>query len=277
MNPFDAGERALFDQHGYVVRQDIFSAARCAALCTELSSLVCVSARRHITAELPSLAFWDLMPRSVAETLAFWDLSRGAPTGPAESWEPYVMRVGHGLHLGDGDLAAACRGPELAVPLISVGAAVLVQSAVVYKQPRSESVQFGLHQDSWYLSSEPDSLLLAFVALDDMDRENGCLKVVPGSHRLPRQSTLALLPSGFVSVDGRAQGRPPDGAVALPMRRGSVAFLHGLTFHGSAPNRSAGPRRALIVHTLGAGSRMLPSSWVQAPAGGFPSLSSVST
>ena len=273
MTPFDANERAALDEHGYVVREGVFSEARCTALCQRLSELIVASARRQISGALPSLAFWSLMPRSVDDAVAFWDLSRHTPSGPPETWESSVMRVGHGLHLVDGEFAAACQAPELTAPLASVGAVAVVQSAVVYKQPHSESVQFGLHQDSWYLPSEPDTLLLAFVALDHMDRENGCLEVVPGSHRLPRQATLTLGPGGFVSVDGRPQGRPPDGAVALPMRRGSVAFLHGLTFNGSAPNRSAGPRRALIVHTLGAGSRMLPSSWVQAPAAGFASLS----
>jgi len=273
MTPFTVPEQDSLTTEGYVIRHRAFTSERMQALCTRTSQLLADAAARHLAGALPSLDFWTLMHRSPFDALGFWDLSRGSPiTLPATAWEPFAMRLGHGLHLVDGDFDAVCRGPELALPLVSSGARSVIQSAVVYKQPHSESVQFGLHQDAWYLSSEPESLMLAFVALDDMDVDNGCLEVVPGSHRLPRQATFRMGPNGFVSVDRRDQGRPPDGAVKLPLARGSVAFLHGRTYHGSAPNRSARPRRALIVHTLG-DSPLLPSSWVQPPAGGFASLS----
>jgi phytanoyl-CoA hydroxylase len=157
------------------------------------------------------------------------------------------------------------------VTLLGHGAHV-VQSAVVYKQPRSEIVQFGLHQDAAYLTTEPQSLALAFVALDDADAENGGLVVVPGSHQFGLGERLRLGPSGFERAAGRAHRVDPRSAVLLPLKRGDVAFLDGLTYHASGPNRSDRRRRALIAHAAGAAARMHASCWVQEPASGFATL-----
>ncbi len=126
-----------------------------------------------------------------------------------------------------------------------------------------------MHQDAWYLTTEPESLALAFIALDDMDPRNGCLEVIPGSHRGGLDVALRMGPGGFVPVTGRAPPAPTrERAVPLVMEKGSVVFVHGRAYHGSEPNRSDGPRRSLIVHAMSARSRLAPSSWIL--AGGEP-------
>jgi phytanoyl-CoA hydroxylase len=146
-----------------------------------------------------------------------------------------------------------------------------VQSAVIYKQPHSDRVQFGFHRDSAYLPTDPESLVLAFVALDAATPENGCLEVIPGTHTEPLGTRLRLDPTGFTPV-GREPRPPAERRVLLPLARGSIAFVHGRALHASAPNTSSGPRRALIVHAMSALSRISPDSWVKEPPGGFPAL-----
>jgi phytanoyl-CoA hydroxylase len=183
------------------------------------------------------------------------------------------MRIGHGLHLVDDTFAALTHGPAIGGVLASlVQEAVLLQSAVVYKQPHSASVQFGLHQDAAYLTSDPESLILAFLALDDMDADNGALQLVPGSHRDPLHVSLAMGPTGFTPIAGQAPQERSYQPQLLPMRRGTVAFLHGRTLHASGPNQSPHPRRALIVHAMSGRSRLAPHCWIQPPAGGFVPL-----
>ena len=72
-----------------------------------------------------------------------------------------------------------------------------------------------------------------------------------------------------IILAGKPPAEPDYRPVLLPMTRGTIAFVHGRTLHGSGPNRAPRPRRALIVHALSGASRLSPRSWVQPPPAGF--------
>jgi len=99
------------------------------------------------------------------------------------------------------------------------------------------------HQDlAYYPLTNTDSLAVLFY-LDDADRINGCLQVIPGGHK-----------NGIVnhSRDGFFRGQmtePVDTskAIAIEGVAGSAIFLHGMTPHASAPNTSPHARRTLIL------------------------------
>ena len=98
-------------------------------------------------------------------------------------------------------------------------------------------------------------MVSAWLALDDVDESNGCMSMVPGSHRWGRRwtdylSTLTAweqLGEGFTSPDGR-----PVQPTLWPVPRGGVSFHHGLTWHGSHANTSGRPRRAIALHYMDA-------------------------
>ncbi len=267
-------EQQAFARDGYLVRPDVISRATAHALNARLSQLITHCAAEHLDGTRASLAFWDILRGSRDDASVCWDLSRGQMPARAEDWEARAMRVGHGLHRVDELFVSVARGPAIGGVLSALvpPPAWIVQSTVVYKQPRSDVVQFGLHQDAAYLTTEPESLVLAFVALDDMDEENGALSVVPGTHRGPLHVALALGPEGFYPVEGRPRPERDDAPVLLPMRRGTVVFVHGRTLHASGPNRSTRPRRALIIHVMSGTSRLSPNTWLQPPPEGFVSI-----
>jgi ectoine hydroxylase-related dioxygenase (phytanoyl-CoA dioxygenase family) len=99
------------------------------------------------------------------------------------------------------------------------------------------------HQDlAYYPLTNTDSLAVLFY-LDDADRSNGCLQVIPGVHR-----------NGILnhSCDGFFRGQitePVDvsKAIALEGVAGTAILLHGMTPHASAPNTSRHARRTLIL------------------------------
>jgi ectoine hydroxylase-related dioxygenase (phytanoyl-CoA dioxygenase family) len=99
------------------------------------------------------------------------------------------------------------------------------------------------HQDlAYYPLTNPDSLAVLFY-LDDADKRNGCLQVLPGSPGRP------LLDH---SRGGLFQGRitePLDESRAVPLegKAGGAIFLHALTPHASVANRSDRARRTLIL------------------------------
>ncbi|MRG95002.1 phytanoyl-CoA dioxygenase family protein [Polyangium spumosum] len=267
-------EQEAFARDGYFVRPGSVPATMVDALNARLSRLITRCAADHQDGTRKSLAFWDILRGSRDDASVCWDVSRGEMPARAEDWEARAMRVGHGLHRVDDLFASAARGQAIGSVLSALlpPPAWIVQSAVVYKQPRSDVVQFGLHQDAAYLTTEPESLVLAFLALDDMDAENGALSVVPGTHRDPLHVALAMGPDGFYPVEGRPRPERDYTPELLPMRRGTVAFIHGRTLHASGPNRSPRPRRALIVHAMSGTSRLASNTWIQPPPEGFQSI-----
>jgi len=114
------------------------------------------------------------------------------------------------------------------------------------------------HQDGapWAPRLAGAAALTMWVALDDADSLNGCLRVIPGSHGLdaqplrPDAHTPSLFGVGMdpVLVD---EGR----AIEVPLRCGDVSAHHPNLVHSSGPNRSDRPRRAVAIRYRGRSAR----------------------
>lgn len=92
------------------------------------------------------------------------------------------------------------------------------------------------HQDRAVTLEEADEtrMVTAWVAMSDATVENGCLQVIPGSHRgamIPHCPEAGQVGIPADSMAGR-QARP------LPVGAGGVVLFHPLTIHGSLSNRS---------------------------------------
>ncbi|MCC6446262.1 MAG: phytanoyl-CoA dioxygenase family protein [Armatimonadetes bacterium] len=130
---------------------------------------------------------------------------------------------------------------------------------IQYKPPMVGS-QTGWHQDfpAWPVLSPPD-LVTAWVALDDVTLANGCMRMVPGSHRWGESPGLG---SGEDFAPRYDPSRIPEGAEVkvepVEVRAGECSFHHCLTWHGSDINRSDRPRRAIAVHYMPAYTRFDP-------------------
>lgn len=131
-----------------------------------------------------------------------------------------------------------------------------MQSMVFTKPPGYPGQAW--HQDEYYIPTRDRSLAGAWIALDDATVENGCLYVIPQTHR-----------SGFLYPQ-RPHTRPGewdfapesygfDDSVAVPVevKAGDVIFFHGYIIHGSYQNRSDIYRRAVVNHYCNAWS-LLP-------------------
>jgi len=119
------------------------------------------------------------------------------------------------------------------------------------------------HQDflAWPVI-EPADLVSAWIALDDADVENGCMWMVPGSHRWG-----AVAPGTAMNGEFSPTYDPaliPEGAevrpVPMPVKKGHVGFHHCMTWHGSPQNPSERKRRAFAIHYM-------PGHTIYAPRG----------
>ncbi|PYM35719.1 MAG: hypothetical protein DME17_11745 [Candidatus Rokuibacteriota bacterium] len=109
------------------------------------------------------------------------------------------------------------------------------------------------HQDVTYWGLEPPLAVSGWIAIDDSDVENGCLRVVRGSHR------NGLLSHGRAEREGNLlsvnQAIPPElvdlgKAVDVCLRAGQMSLHHGLLVHGSNPNRSSRRRCGLSIRYI---------------------------
>lgn len=123
-----------------------------------------------------------------------------------------------------------------------------VQTMMYFKPPKARGQ--ALHQDNYYLRVQPGTCMAAWMALDRCDEVNGCLRVVPGSHRWPILCTdKANTKESFTDVIVPI----PEGTevTSVIMQPGDVLFFNGSLVHGSLPNRSRTRfRRSLIGHYI---------------------------
>jgi ectoine hydroxylase-related dioxygenase (phytanoyl-CoA dioxygenase family) len=153
-------------------------------------------------------------------------------------------------------LATDARLGEIAARLLGVERIRLWQDQLLHKPPSGlDRTRIGWHQDwdSWRTVASHDRFVTAWVALDDVDVENGAMQVLPGSHHwglLDGQSKFL-----DTDLDAQLDQLSAEHDVAprlLEMKAGQVSFHHVLTFHGSSTNTSQRVRRSLAVHLVDA-------------------------
>ncbi len=107
------------------------------------------------------------------------------------------------------------------------------------------------HQDNFYFCLDPPNVLTMWLALDDVDEENGALRYVAGSHQ------RGVRPHGPTEILGFSQGvldyGPDDRAreELILMQPGDLAIHHGNTIHRAEPNRSSQRHRRAFAMVFG--------------------------
>jgi ectoine hydroxylase-related dioxygenase (phytanoyl-CoA dioxygenase family) len=121
---------------------------------------------------------------------------------------------------------------------------IMLYSDQVFMKPAHCGSPKPLHQDNSYFRVTPhDYGVTCWVAIDDATEENGCMRYIPGSHK------LGLLPhkqltAAHLTPEASDLGRP----IPVPIPAGAAIFHHLLTLHSSEANRSAYSRRAWALH-----------------------------
>jgi len=167
-----------------------------------------------------------------------------------------------------------------------LGKPALGAQTMYYFKPPGAKGQ-GMHQDNFYLLAKPATCIAAWTAIDGADLDNGCMWVVPGSHRsdilCPEEGAARWMDYGdsHISKFPREQKPAP---VPVPVPRGSTLFFGGNLIHGSGPNRTKDrSRRTFIGHYIDSASEQVAKYYhpvlnmqgkivsdIVAPAGGGP-------
>ncbi|MBX3010001.1 MAG: phytanoyl-CoA dioxygenase family protein [Caldilineaceae bacterium] len=134
-----------------------------------------------------------------------------------------------------------------ALTVLLGGQPLLATDQLFMKPPRFGSAK-PYHQDNFYFQCQPaDQVITAWIALDDVDEANGCLRYINGTHRGP------ILP--HVPVPDEPHNLVPPAALVdltkealAPVGKGGVVFHHSQVLHTSHRNESDRWRRGYATH-----------------------------
>jgi ectoine hydroxylase-related dioxygenase (phytanoyl-CoA dioxygenase family) len=237
-----------FEENGFVVVRGLFTGAEIDELCAEFAAL-------HAAGPVPG----HFEPRATGAA------GTGGPADPLDA-HPRVM---HPHRISELSLRRLLDPRLRRILETLLGEEVLAAQSMFYFKPPGARGQ-ALHQDNFYLRVEPGTCVAAWIACDAIDRENGGLEVVPGTHRMdlfcPEEADEEL---SFV----REYVPPPPGLAVVPvdMAPGDVLFFNGSLVHGSGPNRSADRfRRSFIGHYVGRSAHHIGRHYPTLTMGGEP-------
>jgi ectoine hydroxylase-related dioxygenase (phytanoyl-CoA dioxygenase family) len=130
-----------------------------------------------------------------------------------------------------------------------------MQSMLFVKGPGKAGQSW--HQDEFYIPTRDQSLVGAWIAIDDATVDNGCLWIVPGrpGYMMQRVKNES---NEYADVDTIDVSAYEDQMIPVEVNSGSVVFFNGYTLHSSRRNKTAHNfRTALVNHYMSAES-MLP-------------------
>jgi hypothetical protein len=248
-----SAERKAWDEQGFFWRAAVFGAAERAAF-GEAAEAVARRAQDGLAAGGESYAI-------DGNTYVELQLSGHAATVQLEhapgSRTVRVIEPFHTLHPVFERLIDDPRIVEPMRELIGTPTVSLFTDKLNLKRPR-EGSRFQWHQDSPYWAHfcrHLDQLPNVMLTLDDADEGNGCFRLIPGSHRrgmLPGRQGEGVLGPLFTHPDHFDESQ----AVAAAVPAASLVFFSPHSVHGSLPNRSERPRRALVLTYQPGGLRM---------------------
>lgn len=259
-NTKEAIDRAAFERDGFLVLPGFVPVAECEALKARAAELV--------AGWRPGRDRTAFSARDQAHAGdAYFRESGGAIRFFVEEQAPdRLNKIGHALHDLDPAFARFSRQPRFAALARELGfrKPLLLQSMLIFKHAEVGG-EVGWHQDATFLRTVPSTVTGFWIALDDADRDNGCLMALRGAHRGPLRQWFGYSGSDLVMRELDATPWPAVEPVALEAPRGTLVVLHGLLPHASAPNRSSRPRQAYALHLIDGTARYEADNWLQRP------------
>ena len=271
---------SFYNTHGYLILKDFASAQVCSDMCSRAAYLLrtrdlknagSCSVQGFKNSNQDPEAFFR---ESVSGINFFFQNgafdSDGKMVGDQNR---SIIKIGHALH----DLDPVFKEYSHSTQIIDLARKLgykkplIGQSRYFFKLPGAKG-RIGAHQDSAALYTEPLSCFGVWLALEDATVENGCIWVIPGSHRgglrfravkaphTGRQCTITV--NDAVSWDEST-------FIPLEVSARSVILIQGEIVHKSDENLSSVSRQSYSIHIIeGDESHIYPNeNWLQRPEG----------
>lgn len=166
-----------------------------------------------------------------------------------------AVSIWNGILHGPGIFQLITAPPLLDIMEQFVGPEIIASS--VYRlRPKIPNFGYGevpWHQDSAYFEPFCDSHLIitAWIPLVDANIENGCMYVIPQSHRLDIVEHQTHVTGKYLEV--KDEYLPKENWVACPLKKGGVLLLSNKTMHASFKNQTDRVRWSMDLRYQSAG------------------------
>ena len=158
---------------------------------------------------------------------------------------------------GSSEFFDLARDPDL-LDMVSqlIGADIILWGCQIFCKPPGDGMEVPWHQDGHYWPMRPLATCTVWVALDDSRCENGCLRVIPGSHR--EQMLFEHLQEDRDDIVLNRTVKPgqfDEGqAVDVELEAGQMSLHDVYMIHGSNPNTSTKRRAGVAIRYMPATS-----------------------
>lgn len=142
-----------------------------------------------------------------------------------------------------GEIVSALIGPDIDV----------FQSMFIFKNSGAWGQPW--HQDSYYFRFDTGPQVGLWLAISAATPENGCLSVIPGSHKRDVQAHVPDKRPGANQGYTEIEGVDEDEAIIMEMEPGDLLVFHSHLMHKSVDNRSTDRRMAMVYHYGAAGTK----------------------
>lgn len=247
-------ERRQYEDEGFFVRESIFDNADLERLRAAAERVVGTATR----ASLEVVESAGASPEQPTESETDYQIDGNRYVEAARATVQFehrsgseTIRVIEPFHHLDSVFDELVEDRRIVTPICGVlgsDRVALWTDKINLKRPR-EGSGFRWHQDSPYWGhacGHCDQLPNVMITLDDADRENGCFRVIPGSHRkgfLPGLNDGSRL--GPLFTDPTTFEEESQWLAEVPA--GSIVVFDSHTVHGSEPNLSDRSRRAIVL------------------------------
>ena len=141
---------------------------------------------------------------------------------------------------GRQELLACARHPEI-LDMVEqlIGPDLIMWGSQVFSKPAGDGMAIPWHQDGQYWPMRPLATVTVWIAIDPATRANGCLRVIPGSHRLGLLAHESSQDESLALNQGLAAGVFDEAdAQDVELEPGQVSMHDAMLIHGSNANPS---------------------------------------
>ena len=232
-------EQSSWEENGYFVRYDVFTERENEVL-RQIADDIAVGKRPFPTGNIDQNAL--------------------VRDGKAEASGIHAMHKIHHASCFCPEFLARVRDPRLTDPIVDLlGPDILgLNNLYIWKAPKI-GLGFPWHQDKWYFNHQykTEMTVGTWTAIDAADQDNGCLYVIPGSHKNGILAHEDLEGSQQNEFKIARDAKDEDG-VAVEVPPGAVVWFNNQLLHKSTDNHSLRFRRSNIAHYISAKSERIP-------------------
>jgi ectoine hydroxylase-related dioxygenase (phytanoyl-CoA dioxygenase family) len=153
----------------------------------------------------------------------------------------------------DEGFADYCRNDEILDMVEQViGPDIALWNSSFFAKPAGNGKATPWHQDGEYWPIRPLATCTVWLAVDDATPENGCLRIIKGSHKNKDLLKHETNPSDNLTLNQELLKTEYDEskAVDLVLKRGQISLHDVFLVHGSEPNTSPNPRRGMTMRFM---------------------------